>query len=94
MHRVRPSIPTVPSLRRIRRRVDRNRLSANRVVALMHNDGLALHCSFERSGNLWWLTDGSRVSPEVAKLVVINPLVVGDALFLNVRSQTYHFAAT
>jgi hypothetical protein len=88
-----PSVPTITSLRQQQRRVDRRRLSADRVIAAMRNDGFALHCSFERSGDMWWLSNGTRVSPEVAKLLVINSNIVsvGDALFCNASGQTYRF---
>jgi hypothetical protein len=40
---------------------------------------------------IWWLTNGSRVSSEVAKLVIFNPDItsVSDSLFRNAPGQTY-----
>jgi hypothetical protein len=40
---------------------------------------------------IWWLTNGSRVSSEVSKLVIVNPDItsVGDSLFRNAPGQTY-----
>jgi hypothetical protein len=85
-------IPTVASLRRVRRQLDRRCLSADRVMAAMRK-GQALHCSFERGGPVWWLSDGARVSPEVAKLVVdhVQTISVGDGLFRGGTAQTYRF---
>jgi hypothetical protein len=57
----------------------------------MHNDGLALHCSYERSGVVWSLSNGK--SPKIANLVIINPDVVsvGDALFQDMPAQMFRF---
>jgi hypothetical protein len=42
---------------------------------------------------LWWLTDGRAVSPEIAKLVIVDADVgsVGDALFQDMPTQTFRF---
>jgi hypothetical protein len=87
------TVPTVSSLKRTRTRLSRNLLSADRVIAAMRN-GQALHCSFEGNGERWWLSSGTRVSPAAAKLAIEHPDVVstGDALFKNVRGQTFRFA--
>jgi hypothetical protein len=86
------SIPTVQSLRRQNARVDHHGHAAD-VVAAMHNDGLALHCSHERSGVVWSLSNGKSVSPKIANLVIINHDVVsvGDALFQDMPAQTFCF---
>jgi len=59
----------------------------------MRKEGQALLCSFERSGPVWWLTDGRAVSPEIAKLVIVDADVgpVGDALFQDMPAQTFRF---
>jgi hypothetical protein len=77
------SVPTVASLRRTNRLIARRRRAADRVTSAMRNDGLALHCSFEKSETRWWLSNGSRVSPEAAKLVTTHPDInnAGDGLF-------------
>jgi hypothetical protein len=84
------SIPTVASLRRVRRRLDRRRLLTNRVVATMRDGGQSLHCCFEQKP-VWWLTDGMRVPNDVAELVIAHADIVpiGGALFRNVHAQTY-----
>ena len=89
-------IPTVASIRRVRRRIDRRRRSADRIIAAMRDEGAALHCSFENRGLAWWLSDGARVPGEVAQLVVINVDIasVGDALFENTTAQTYRFTSS
>jgi hypothetical protein len=85
-------IPTVQSLRRQAARIDRRRRAADRVVAAMR-DGAALRCSHERSGVVWWLSNGRSVSPEIAKFVIVNAdiMSVGDSLFRNVPAQTFCF---
>jgi hypothetical protein len=86
------AVPTVASLKRQRLRLDRQRQSADRVIAAMRDRGLALHLSHEKSGDLWWLSDGTRVAAEVAKLVVAHPNIVSvGALFRNAPGQTYRF---
>jgi hypothetical protein len=86
------SIPTVRHLRNQSRRVERLRLSASRVLATRPRC-IALHCSHEKSGTHWWLSDGSQVSPPVAALVIVAADVVstGDALFGNACGQTFRF---
>ena len=88
-------IPTVASIRRLRRRIDRRRRSAALIIARMR-EGEALHCSLENDGPAWWLSDGARVPDEVAELVVANVNIssVGDALFKNTTAQTYRFTSS
>jgi len=85
------SVQTVTALRRRRSRLDRYRRSADRVIAVMRNDGASLHCSHEPKGDRWWLSNGSGVSPETAELVILNADIVsvGDALFHNTPGQTF-----
>jgi hypothetical protein len=87
------SIPTVQSLRRQAARIDRHHHAAARVVAAMRRDGLALHLSYEPSGAVWRLSDGTCVSSEIAKTVILDPDVVsvGDALFQDMPVQTFCF---
>jgi len=85
------SVQTVTALRRRRSRLDRYRRSADRVIAVMRNDGASLHCSHEPKGDRWWLSNGSGVSSETAELVILNADIVsvGDALFHNTPGQTF-----
>ena len=85
------SVPAVAFLHRQRARLDRRRLSVDRVIAAMRERGVALHVSHEKSGDLWWLSDGSRVTAETAKLAVVHPNIinVGDGLFGGELSQTF-----
>ena len=84
----RPSIPTVKHQHSL---LDCRRRAADRVIANMRDQGQALDVSYEKSGDLWWLSDGTRVPAETAKLVIVNPDIVstGDALFGNVAGQTF-----
>lgn len=86
-----PSVPTVASLRRIGSLNGRHRRAADRVVATMRDRGQALHVSHEKPKDIWWLTNGSRVSFEAAKLGIVHPDIasVGDALFSGTPGQTY-----
>jgi hypothetical protein len=92
----RPSIPTVTILKHQHSLLDRHRLVADRVIAAMRDEGLALHCSHEKFGTRWWLGDGRPVQREIAKLVTINADIssVGDGLFRNVPGQTYRFISS
>jgi hypothetical protein len=81
------SVPTVTSLKRQRFRLDRQRLSANRVIIAMRDRGLALRVSREKSGDHAWLTEGNGVAANGAKLAVAHPsniVGVGDGLFCGV----------
>src|SRR5262249_10966050 len=64
-----------------------------RIVRAMREGGRTLHCSFDRQGGSWFLSNGVHVSTEGAALVVMNPHVinVGGALFKNAVGQTYRF---
>jgi hypothetical protein len=90
------SIPTVTALQRQNNLVDRRRRAADRVIVAMRDESLALHCSHEKSGTRWWLSDGRPVQPEIAKLVTIDANItsVGDGLFRNMPSQTYRFISS
>jgi hypothetical protein len=88
------SIPTVASLQRDRRRIDRRRLSAEQVIRRMRDDGEVLRLTFTKSGPIWTLQPtGTPVSEEVATILVADIRVeaVGDALFRGATAQTYRF---
>src|SRR5262245_1361150 len=79
---------------RERRRREQNHASAKAVLTAMREQGQALHRGHERSGERWWLSNGRRVLPEVAELVVNHANVVGcgDTLFENLCPQTFRYA--
>ena len=67
-----------------------NRAAAD-VLAAMRR-GQTLHLEFRRTGAQWCLSGGQLIDDRVARLVTINPDVVGDgdALFPDTASQTWH----
>ena len=76
------SIPTVISLRAKHRQLDRRRRGAARVITEMSR-GASLHLAFTRHGSDFTLSNGTRVTPEVALLVVndVRVVSVNDGLF-------------
>jgi hypothetical protein len=86
------TIHTVPSLRAKRHRLE-TRLEKAELVKQAMRDGAALHLQYERGSPVWVLSTGRPVSNYVAQLVIASASVVsvGDALFDNVRSQTYRW---
>jgi len=76
------SIPTVVSLRAKHRKLDRRRRGAARVITAMSR-GASLHLAFTRHGSNFTLSNGIRVTPEVALLVVndVRVVNVNDGLF-------------
>jgi hypothetical protein len=87
------SVPTVSSLTRQGRRLDRRNAKVERVLTCMQR-GATLHCQFEYGRPIWWLSDRSHVSADVAKVVVADLRVigVGDSLLVGVPAQTYRFS--
>jgi hypothetical protein len=78
------------------KRLDRVNLGVAGVLKAMQRDGCALHCEIAETGQLWWLSDGRRVRRTVARIVIINPNIigVGSALFDDgTPAQTYRYAA-
>jgi hypothetical protein len=93
------TIPTVVSLRRLHRKLERQRLQAGKlharaqvVIARMH-EGQSLRFLFDRRfGATWQLSpSGEPVPDEVAKVVIADPDVVsaGDGLFADGPAQTW-----
>jgi hypothetical protein len=82
------------SIPAVRRTVvlDRRHLSAEAVKTVMQR-GAALHLHFDRTGPVWMLSDGRRVSDEAAKFVLasVNVVSVGEALFCGATSQTFRY---
>jgi len=76
------SIPTVNSLRANHRKLDRRRGDAAHVISAMSR-GASLHLTFTRRGSDFMLSNGIRVTPEVALLVVndVRVVSVNDGLF-------------
>lgn len=96
------NIPTPISLRRLQRKLDRQRLKAGElhaqaqaVLARMF-EGQCLHFFFDRRlGPTWQLSpSGWRVANEVAEVVIADPEVVstGDGLFADGPAQTWRMA--
>jgi hypothetical protein len=85
------SIPAVQSLARTVV-LDRRHLSAKAVKIAMRRGG-ALHLHFGRTGPVWMLSDGRRVSDEAAKFVLasVNVVSVGEAVFCGATSQTFRY---
>jgi hypothetical protein len=87
------TIPTVSSLRRSRRRLDRHQLSVGGVLDAMER-GAALHLHYQNGRALWSLSSGPFVTADIAAIVISKPCVVSVdvALFLGVPGQTWRFA--
>ena len=85
------SIPTVISLRAKHRQLDRRRRGAARVITEMSR-GASLHLAFTRHGSDFTLSNGIRVTPEVALLVVndVRVVSVNDGLF-STTPQTWRY---
>jgi len=96
------AIPTPVSLRRIQRKLDRQRLKAGelhaqaRFVLACMREGQCLRFLFDRRlGPTWQLSPrGTPVSDEVARTAVADPDVVsaGDGLFTDGPAQTWRMA--
>ena len=85
--------PTPGSRRSTARRLDRRSLGVTAALAAMRG-GASLHLHHSlRSGPVWWLSDGKKLGPAIAEVVVANPGIVAgnDALFAGVASQTYRW---
>ena len=84
------SIPTPQSLRKINRRLDRERRQAEAALAAMRS-GATLQ-NFGRDG--WRLSNGQHVSATVARILTFdrNVVGVGDSLFGVALSQTWRWA--
>jgi hypothetical protein len=67
---------TLAPIRRYHKQQDRLKAQAEVVVAAMRR-GQALHLCNVWYGQLWWLTRGTRIKPEVAQVVIKSPNVVG-----------------
>jgi hypothetical protein len=98
------TIPTPVSLRRIQRKLDRQRLKAGKLHALAQSvlarmrEGQCLRFFFDhRLGPTWQLSpSGAPVPDEVAKVALADPDVVsaGDGLFADGPAQTWRMIET
>ena len=87
-----PSIPTVQSVVRTSRRLDRLNRKVEHVVELMRA-GAALHATHGSKSMQWWLSTGIAVHGDVARLVTQHAEIVGvgDSLFGPNLSQTFRY---
>jgi len=95
------TIPTPAGLRRIQRKLDRQRLKAGKLHAQAQSvlarmfEGQCLRFFFDaRRGPTWQLSPSAvQVPDEVAKVVIADPDVVsaGDGLFSEGPAQTYRY---
>lgn len=78
--------------RRLARRLDYQNASVADILAVMR-DGATLHLHHTARCDVWWLSTGKVVAEKIARLVIINPLVVpaDDALFAGPAPQTYRY---
>jgi hypothetical protein len=85
-------VPTVSSLQRSRRRLDRRRQAAELVITAI-KAGATLQLQYGRDRKWWSLSNGPPVAADVALIVVNHPCVVsvGDALFPDTPAQNWRF---
>jgi hypothetical protein len=76
------TVSAVASIRAARRFQDRRREKAASIIAAMAR-GLTLNLTFTKSGSAFTLSNGSRVAPEVAVMVVNDVRIISqsDGLF-------------
>jgi len=86
------TIVTARQLNEKGRRLDRVNRSVASVLKSMRA-GAALHLEHHRSHERWWLSDGSEVPVEIARLAIKQPSIVsvGDSLFGFTPAQTYRY---
>ena len=79
------SVPTVDSLRRSRRRLDRHQVGVGQVLDAMRR-GAALHLRYRNHRAIWTLSTGPFVAADIAAIVISKPCIVAvdAALFLGV----------
>jgi hypothetical protein len=80
-------IPTPKTLRRVNRRLNRERNEAERALRAMRRGAALYHCG---PGH-WSLSTGERISEVAARMITFDRNVagVGDALFDRELSQTF-----
>jgi hypothetical protein len=84
-------IPTVQSIRRVRQFQDRRREKATQVIAAMA-DGASLNLTFTKSGSVFTLSNGTRVPPEIAVMVINDIRIISgtDGLFPSLPQTWKH----
>jgi hypothetical protein len=85
-------IPTVGSLHRNRRHLDRKLTNAELVLEAMRT-GAALQLQFIQGVPVWTLTTGQQVTDTVARLVTASALIVSvdTGLFRECLGQTWRY---
>ena len=83
---------TTAKLRANARKLDQLNGKVATVLAAMQR-GEALHHERMWYGGIWWLSNGRRITDEIAQLVIQNTNVtsVGDALLSDVPAQTWRW---
>ena len=86
------SIHTIECLQRVNRTLSRRGISAMRVLRALEN-GAALHCEHQRNRDVWRLSSGEFITPEIAATVIAsqNVVDVGDSLFPGHPGQTWRY---
>ena len=74
------------------RKLDRLNTRVTQVIGAMRG-GQALYLEFRYGAEHWRLTNGSEVRPQVARIVIRNPNIVGvgDVLFVGMLAQTFRY---
>jgi hypothetical protein len=89
------AVQTFTTIRRARARASRCRNGAARIITKMQH-GATLHLCFMRGEATWSLSDGTRVTGDIAKIVTsnFNVVGVGDCLFPRAAdvSQTFRWS--
>jgi hypothetical protein len=77
------------------RRLDAVNLNIAAALRAMRS-GAALHFEYTRNGPRWLLSNGMKLTPEVARAIVSAPnvVVVDHALFKDTTAQTWRYAWT
>jgi hypothetical protein len=88
----RQSVPTVQSLTRTRRWLDRRQVKVAAVITAMRQ-GATLDVQFDHNGHRWRLSTGAIVVGDIAAIVRSDSHVVGvgDTLFEDTTSQTFRY---
>jgi hypothetical protein len=88
------TISTPASLRTTAQHLDRRNRGVTAALNAMRR-GAALYKMFTPNGTVWTLSNGCRVSPTIAAVVIVNPNIVsvGDGLFNDGSAQTYRYVS-
>jgi hypothetical protein len=88
-----PSIPTVESLRKLHRKLDRRQRQVDDYIEWMRRRGCALHVYFTFGKPTFVLSDGTRISEPIGYALTNHPsiVVVDPPLITGGLPQTYRF---